>query len=332
MIRRMLVGGLAAIQLLGSTPLLAAAQDGDDVSTGSEGAAFLLLPVGAKGVSLGRAVTALSGPESVWWNPAGLAGLEESRVMLLRGEDLAGELTALSVLLPKRGLGILGVSYQLSDLGESLFTDRQGNVLGTIFVRNHVGVLSLASELVDALAVGVNLKLIQQRWTCRGQCPDGGVSSTTVALDAGFQWRDALGLPLRLAASLAHAGPRVQFINEGQADPLPTRVRVAAAYDVLSHFVEGGELRALVTVELEDRWRDLGSPATYVGAELGAGTTQALFVRAGYVFGAALQVDGAGVGVGLRYDRLELGIGKSLASTALSGEAEPVHVTLGFVF
>jgi hypothetical protein len=36
--------------------------------------------------------------------------------------------------------------------------------------------------------------------------------------------------------------------------------------------------------------------------------------------------------VGLRYDSFELGIGKSLASTGLNGETEPVHLTLGYVF
>lgn len=305
-----------------------------DASTGTEGAIFLLLPVGAMGVSLGHAVTALEGPEAVWWNPAGIAGLDRSRAVLLRGEDVAGESSALTALFARPNVGVLGISYQLTDLGEVEFRDAQDTFLGTISFRNHLGVLSAAAEVLPSLAVGLNLKLIQQRVSCRGQCDDAGVTSTTYALDVGTQWANVLGLPLRLGAMIAHAGPRVQVINEGQSDPLPTRVRVGAAYDVLEHVFreEDDNVRALVILELEDRWRDPGSPATYVGVEVGAGLEQALAVRAGYVFGADLQVDGAGVGVALRYDRFEMGIGKSLASSPLSGATEPVHLTLGLLF
>jgi len=61
----------AALLLLASIPNEAAAQASSD-----EGAPFLLLPVGADAVSLGRAVTALPGQESAFWNPAGLASLQ----------------------------------------------------------------------------------------------------------------------------------------------------------------------------------------------------------------------------------------------------------------
>ena len=223
-------------------------------------------------------------------------------------------------------------SYQLTDLGEIEFRDDQGAFLGTISFRNHLGVISAAADVVEGLALGLNLKLIQQRVSCRGQCDDQGVTSTTYALDAGVQWQDVFGLPLRIGAMVAHAGPRVQVINEGQSDPLPTRIRVGAAYDVLRHVFEDEPVRALLVLEVEDRWRNPGRPAKYIGLEAGAGVEQSLVVRAGYVFGADLQVDGAGVGVALRYDRFELGLGKSLASSPLVGESEPVHLTLGVLF
>ncbi len=297
----------------------------------SEGALFLLLPTGAKAVAMGRAMTALSGPEGVWWNPAGLAEQTAGRFQVHRGEDLAGDATSLSTIFARPGLGVLAVSYQLTDVGDIPFVDAQQNELGIISNRNHVGVLSLASNVFGGFMAGVNLKLMQQRFTCRGDC-DPGVTATTVLLDAGVQWADVFDLPLRLGASLAHAGPRIQFFNEEQADPLPTRYRLAAAYDVARHFVDTPEIRAIVALEREDRWRDAGSAATYMGAELGAGLEQALYVRAGYVWGGELQLDGAAVGVGLRYDRIDLGIAKTLGTTTLAGESEPVQVTLGILF
>ncbi len=74
-------------------------------------------------------------------------------------------------------------------------------------------------------------------------------------------------------------------------------------------------------------------PATSLGAEFQGGRgSQRLSLRAGYVFNGEAQVDGAAVGLALRYDRFEVGIAKSLATQTLTGETEPVHVSLGYVF
>ena len=109
-------------------------------------------------------------------------------------------------------------------------------------------------------------------------------------------------------------------------------MRVAAAYDVLRHWADIPDVGARVTLELEDRWRDPGNPAVYIATELVAGTDPAISLRAGYAFGAELQVDGAGVGIGVRFEQFDLGISKSLAQTGLSGETEPVNVTFAYIF
>lgn len=307
----------------------------------AEGALFLLLPVGAKAVGLGRAVTALPGAESVWWNPAGLGPLEEGRFVLYRGDHpVAGEATAASLIFALSPLGVLGASYQLIDLGKQDVTDPGGNVTGELSGRNHLGVLSLATRLRERLSVGVNLKLVQFRFTCRGQCMDAGVTATTVAVDVGAQLAGLAGLPLTLGAMVAHAGSRFRILDEGEADPLPTRLRLAAAYEVLDHFIDSDDLSLSVTAEIDDRWRRPGSPATYVGTEFTAGRGDVLYVRAGYVFGAESQLEGvvsgtptgAAVGVGLRYESFDLGLAKSLATSALPGESEPVHISFGIVF
>ena len=299
----------------------------------TEGALFLLLPVGAKAVGMGRAVTAFGGAESVWWNPAGLAEVEGGRFLVFRGDHpVAGEGTAASLVLTHSALGALGTSYQLLDVGTQDVTDDTGNVIGTLTGRNHLGVVTLATRFWDRLNAGMNLKLVQARFTCRGQCTDAGVTATTFAVDLGAQLDPLSGVPLRLGVMVAHLGSDFQVVNEEQADPLPTRLRLAAAYQIMRHFVETEELGLSLTIELEDRWRDPGSPATYVGSEFRAGTGDVLYVRAGYVFGAEQQVDGAAVGVGLHYERFDLGLAKSLATSAIQTETEPVHITFGFVF
>ena len=308
----------------------AAGQDGG--ASSNEGALFLLLPVGAQAVSLGRAMTAMTGPESAFWNPAGLARDTESRIVILRGDHAVGTATAVSLLGTRPGVGTLGFSYLLLDIGDQDLTDPDGNILGTISVRNHLGVASAAAQILDRLDAGVNFKVVQFRLSCRGICPNVGTTATTYAVDAGIQVRPTEDLPLRFGAMVAHVGPRLQVLNAEQADPLPARFRIAAAYEVVRSLVHTEGVSGWLSLEVQDRLREPGSPSVYFGSEFTAGQRDALFLRAGYVFGDQDQEDGARVGLGLRYQRFDLAIAKSLAVSALTGETEPVHVTFSILF
>jgi hypothetical protein len=298
----------------------------------NEGALFLLLPVGAQAVATGRAMTAMRGTESAFWNPAGLAALDGSRVVLFRGDHAVGTATAISALFARPGVGTAGASYLLLDVGDQELTDADGNRLGTVSVRNHLGIASFAAHLLGRLDAGVNLKVVQFRLSCRGICPDAGTTATTYAVDAGLQLTPTDDLPLRFGAMVAHAGPRLQVLNAEQADPLPTRVRVAAAYDVLGPIDAARDVQGWVAVEVQSRLREPGTLSLYVGTELQAGVSDALFLRAGYVAGDLGQEDGARVGLGLRYQRFDLAIAKSLAVSTLTGETEPVHVSFSIGF
>src|SRR5690606_1521626 len=118
---------ILALLLAAGFPGEALAQQSSD-----EGAAFLLFPVGAHAVALGRAVTAMPGSESAFWNPAGLAAVERSRLVLLRSDGAVGTTTAASALFGRRGVGTLGVSYLQLDAGDQEHTNVDGNVVGAI--------------------------------------------------------------------------------------------------------------------------------------------------------------------------------------------------------
>jgi hypothetical protein len=277
-------------------------------------------------------MTAMEGPEAAFWNPAGLAAVDRSQVVLFRGDHAVGTATAISLLAARPGLGTLGLSYFLLDVGDQEVTDVDGNVVGTITVRNHLGVASFATRLLDRLDAGINFKVVQFRQSCRGLCTDAGTTGTTYAIDAGIQLTPVPDLPLRFGAMVAHVGPGLQVINAAQTDPLPARARVAVAYDVLSSLTGVEDVGGWVTVEVQDRLRDPGSPALYLGSEITAGSGDALFLRAGYVMGDIGQENGARVGLGLSYQRFDLSIAKSLAVSTLTGETEPVHVTFAIRF
>ncbi len=294
---------------------------GDEVI---EGALFLLLPVGARAVSLGRAMAWVEGAEGVFWNPAGLVGVDRRQAVIYRSDNVVGTTYALSFLQSRPGVGTIGVTYFLLDAGRFQRTDGSGNPIGSTTIRNHVGVLSGATRLFDGLSAGLNFKVIRYQESCRGICPDEGTTATTYAIDAGLQV-----LPserLRLGAMVAHLGPRLQ------ADPLPARIRVAGAYDILDVLTDADELHGWLAVEVEGRLRQLASRSVYLGAEVIAGSVDALSLRAGYVWSELDAEDGARVGLGLRYEQFDLSIAKALSISPLTGESEPVHVTMAIAF
>jgi hypothetical protein len=275
-------------------------------------------------------MTWVEGPEGAFWNPAGLARVQRSQAVIFRGDHVAGTATALTGLWARPGVGSLGASYLLLDAGDIDQTDEFGNYTGTITIRNHLGIVSAATSIGDRFAAGVNLKVVRFQLACRGICADEGTTATTYALDIGLQ-----ALPterLRVGAMVAHLGPSLQVLNAEQADPLPTRIRVAAAYNVVAAFTDVEELRGWLAFEVEDRLYDLGSPSFYTGTELTAGTSDALSLRAGWVWSDLVQEDGGRVGLGLRYERFDLSIAKSLAVSSITGETEPVHVTFSIGF
>jgi hypothetical protein len=234
--------------------------------------------------------------------------------------------------MAKQPVGVLGVSYEFLDEGGQDLTDAAGNVRGSLTVRSQVGIVSLATRLTDWLDAGVNFKLVQFKLSCRGQCDGVGVRATGWAMDFGVQSEPVGAIPLRLGVMLAHMGPAFQVVNAEQADPLPSRMRISAAYNFLTHFVDTDDINLWVRVEVEDRWRDLGdAPSYYIGTELAAGRGDVIYVRSGYVQGEVGQADGVAIGMGLRYERFELGLAKSLAGS-ITGESEPVHVSFGILF
>jgi hypothetical protein len=106
-------------------------------------------------------------------------------------------------------------------------------------------------------------------------------------------------------------------------------VRLALAFDVLRHLGDPG-LEGWLTVELQDRPSYKGGSSLFFGSEFKAGQNDALFIRVGYAANSG-PVTGAGVGLGLRLDKFDLAVARSLA-IANVGETAPFNVSLSFDF
>lgn len=300
----------------------------DSRASADECCLVLLLPVGARGIALGRAMTVDASPDAVFNNPAGLAGLE-SGYFGAHHTNVAAEVSAFSLLFPVGGVGTLGVSYELVDLGEIELTDENRQTIGTLIPRHHVLIGSFGAILARGFSAGVNYKLYQLRIGCRGTCGGGEITATTHAVDLGLRLQPTWVSGLEFGVAVSNMGFPLQVINAKQADPLPVRVRLGVAYEVLQHVhrLEGIEL--WWGLEAVDAWDDFGSPTPSMGVELAA--RDVLFLRAGYVPGDGVGT-GASIGFGIRYERFTIALARSFVSSPLEISDEPVQFSFGLAF
>lgn len=221
---------------------------------GESAVPFLLISPGARAGGMGEAGVALANDATaIYWNPAGLAFQYNDPEV-----DDPGEISLMHVKwLPQFNFsdlfydylagryyieeldGTVGASITFLNLGKNVWTDDQGQELGTFNSDEYAITASYATKLKDNLGLGVNLKFIQSNLTpdivnVGSEVRDG--RATSFAVDVGVLWTPAyefLENRLNLGANLSNFGPKMTYINEAQADPLPTNLRLGLAYTLL---------------------------------------------------------------------------------------------------
>jgi len=220
---------------------------------GESAVPFLLIAPGARPGGMGEAGVALANDATAsWWNPAGLAFQFENPETDSRGEaslmhakwlpqfnfnDLWYDFLAARYYVDD--IGMLGLSITFLNLGENHATDEQGNDLGTFNSKEYSIALSYATKIQENLGIGLNLKFIKSDLTDKNlqvgsENRDG--RSSSFAVDIGIKWVPAyefLGNRLSLGANLSNFGPKMTYIDEDQADPLPTNLRMGFAYKLI---------------------------------------------------------------------------------------------------
>jgi len=282
------------------------------------GALFLLFPVGAQAVGMGQTAAAIEGRgEVVFLNPAGVGSLTTSEFALHTARLAAGATNAITIFFPRRGVGVFGAAIDLVDYGDQDVSDSNGTTIARIAPRNLALLATYAAQLTGAVSLGVSYKLIEFRVDCSGICPPlSGGQGVTHALDFGGQFAVGPDRALRVGVALRNLGFPLQVNNRDQADPLPTRLVVGAAYRLQLHPAAlgnaGDRFDVNVAADVESPWRETGTPDVRVGVDVGYRET--LRVRGGYAF-VKEGLSGPSVGVGVATGS----IGVDLARTFLSG-------------
>jgi hypothetical protein len=255
---------------------------------GTTSAQFLELPVGARAIAMGSAQGAVSGDASgLYFNPATLSTLEGGNITFMHAgyfEESAYQCAALSQNLGRFGTWGLGV--QRMTYGEFQDVDNTGQILGTTFSPNDLGVtLGVGKSFNNRTDGGVAVKYISSKIKA---------SASTMAYDFGLRFRANARWAFSASASNFGGGLQYQQVE----DDLPQTFRLGSAYKT-GRWVSAGDI---VLPKGADAFAAIGTEYSF---PLSASV---LSVRAGYntrhTDSELEGLAGMNVGLGVHFGRI----------------------------
>lgn len=254
---------------------------------GTSGFVFLRLGNGARASGMGEAFTAVADDAtSVYWNPAGLAAVDDVELNLSHTEWLIDiRFEQISVVNEMFG-GAVGLAFTGLFYGD---LDRYGDYPsltpdGTFAPYDFALSAGYGKDILPNLAAGAAVKLIYEKIDFE--------SATSWAVDLGLSHKSMIE-GLTLAATLLNLGPQAKFVEEKFYPPF--QARIGAAYLYTADWLHGDLIAATDVVFPND-----GDMKLHVGAEYNY--ERYLSVRAGYK--GNYYVQGLTMGLGLRYKNL----------------------------
>lgn len=179
---------------------------------GTGAAPELLIPVGSIGTSLsGSNLSNLSGVDAIYWNPAGLANLNDRKADMLFSHSVYFADMSMQYFAAGASLGNLmniGFSVRSLNIGDIVeTTELQPDGTGTVYTPTYiVGSLTLARQMTDKIRFGTNIKLISESVA--------NVSSTGFAFDFGIQYKGG-NTGLAFGIAIKNLGGSMTFNGSG---------------------------------------------------------------------------------------------------------------------
>ena len=208
---------------------------------------FLLLAPDSRAGGIGESGSGLAdNSAAIFWNPAGIAFLTGSEFSFTHSnwlpafnldlfydyatyrqyiEDLNGSVTA-------------SVTYM--NFGEFVRTSSNSpDPIGTFKSFDAALTLGYATKLSNDWGLGLNFRLIHSRLADKPtEAEQGKGVATSVSFDVAAMWRPEhfevpllgdLGNQFSLGMNLSNLGPKIYYIDQAQADPIPTNLRLGLA-------------------------------------------------------------------------------------------------------
>jgi hypothetical protein len=141
----------------------------------------------------------------------------------------------------KKLKGTLGVSITYLNIGKIIQTDEFGNEIGNYQAFDGALAVGYGTKVSRDLGVGVVTRFIYSKLAVD---PVAGEQGTGTAYDLSFDlsmlWRPSktkmkfLNNKFGLGINLSNIGPKVTYVDNDQADPLPTNLRLRFCLRYLS--------------------------------------------------------------------------------------------------
>ncbi|MFH1851721.1 MAG: PorV/PorQ family protein [Candidatus Neomarinimicrobiota bacterium] len=179
--------------------------------TGTTAASFLKIGVDARSTSMGNAYVAMPGDvNSIFWNPAGLAGIKGVEAAFNSSDWLAStDLTFIALAFNAPGVGVLGLSITQLSIPESpVLTVSDPKGTGELWDASDIAInLAFSRKLSDRFSLGVNAKYVQERiWHS---------SAKTMAVDIGALFVTPIK-NIRLGATISNYGGTMRMSGRDQ--------------------------------------------------------------------------------------------------------------------
>lgn len=190
-------------------------------SSGTAGAAQLLIPVGAENIAVSNAnVATVSGVEALFQNPAGVAKYDGSAQVMAGTMTYIADIKVTNFgLLSNFGkIGTIGLSVKSLDFGDipvTTFNETEGT--GATFSPRFMTIgVTYAKSFSDRVQFGVNFKLVSEAIM--------NTKASGLAIDLGVQYQFP-DMPLYIGVVLKNLGGRMEY----QGSDLEQRLSPAGA-------------------------------------------------------------------------------------------------------
>jgi len=288
---------------------------------------FLQLGVGARPSAMGDTFAGVADDVgAIYWNPAGLAGLERAELSMTHAlwlEDIT--YSNLAYGQPALG-GTIGAAFNILNTGSIQKADYLGNRLAEDYsMTDMMGVISYA-RAVGNLALGANLKYISSR------LEEESAHSYAADIGALYSGLRPWGKVLSLGVSVQNMGTKAKYVSE--ADPLPVMIRAGGSLKVFENLLVASDLNYIekeITIHAGAEYtRAMGAFVVAARAGYKNDTVKELGVLSGLTAGMGIkrndyQLDYAWnsfTDLGITH---RLSLGMKFGGPAAEKEAEPVY-------
>jgi len=297
---------------------------------GTAGASELLIPVGARGISMaGSSILGTKGIESIYWNPANLPGSPNGTSVIFSHmnyfADINVEYGAVSTNI--EGIGSLALSVKSLSLGEiNITTNDFPDGTGSI-IKPSITVLGLtyATMLSDRVSIGLTGNFISERMdrvsanglalnvgiTYNNLANISGLSFAVVVKNLGFPMKyEGTGLNVQINGANSEITSGTDLLN--RKDPISV-YKVDAAEFELPSAIELGfgyqhKFGSMMAVQANALYKNdnFYTDELKLGAEFEFNNL--LYLRAGYIVVAEDEgkyenvYNGLHAGFGIKYD------------------------------